>query len=109
VALIAGSGLLATGHGRVAAAVAEAKMNLSFEQSRSRSGWPICAAIDAAGRHGGRRWPFRSPRSAPHCARAGGDGFPARDRRAKLSTPPALNASLAGCRKSVCPAVWSMI
>jgi hypothetical protein len=88
VALIAGSGLLATGHGRDAAAVAEAKMNLGFEQSRSRSGWPICAAIDAAARHGGRPLPsahrdlLRTAR-----VRAVMDSCPR-----SSSYPPALNA-----------------
>ena len=43
VLLIAGSGLLQTGHGRVAAAIAEAKMNLSFEQAFFRG--ILCNAL----------------------------------------------------------------
>jgi formate/nitrite transporter len=43
VALIAGSGLLETGHGRTAAAIAEAKMNLSFEQAFVRG--VLCNAL----------------------------------------------------------------
>ena len=43
VLLIAGSGLLQTGHGRVAAAIAEAKMNLSFEQAFFRG--VLCNAL----------------------------------------------------------------
>ena len=43
VLLMAGSGLLQTGHGRVAAAIAEAKMNLSFEQAFFRG--VLCNAL----------------------------------------------------------------
>jgi formate/nitrite transporter len=43
VLLVAGSGLLQTGHGRVAAAIAEAKMNLSFEQAFFRG--VLCNAL----------------------------------------------------------------
>ena len=43
VLLIAGSGLLQTGHGHVAAAIAEAKMNLSFEQAFFRG--ILCNAL----------------------------------------------------------------
>ena len=45
VLLIAGSGLLQTGHGHVAAAIAEAKMNLSFEQAFFRG---FCATLSCA-------------------------------------------------------------
>ena len=40
---MAGSGLLQTGHGRVAAAIAEAKMNLGFEQAFFRG--VLCNAL----------------------------------------------------------------
>jgi formate/nitrite transporter len=43
VLLVAGSGLLQTGHGRVAVAIAEAKMNLSFEQAFFRG--VLCNAL----------------------------------------------------------------
>jgi formate/nitrite transporter len=43
VLLIAGSGLLQTEHGRVAAAIAEAKMNLNFEQAFFRG--VLCNAL----------------------------------------------------------------
>ena len=43
VLLMAGSGLLQTGHGRVAAAIAETKMNLSFEQAFFRG--ILCNAL----------------------------------------------------------------
>ena len=43
VALVAGSGLLQAGHGRTAAAIAEAKMNLSFEQAFVRG--ILCNAL----------------------------------------------------------------
>ena len=43
VLLMAGSGLLETGHGRVAAAIAEAKLNLSFEQAFCRG--ILCNAL----------------------------------------------------------------
>ena len=43
VLLMAGSGLFQTGHGRVAAAVAEAKINLSFEQAFFRG--VLCNAL----------------------------------------------------------------
>ena len=48
VLLIAGSGLLQSGHGRAAAAIAEAKMNLSFEQAFCRGilcNALVCAAV----------------------------------------------------------------
>ncbi len=43
VLLIAGSGLLQSGHGRIAASVAEAKMNLTFEQAFFRG--ILCNAL----------------------------------------------------------------
>jgi len=43
VLLVAGSGLLQTGHGRVAVAIAEAKMNLGFEQAFFRG--VLCNAL----------------------------------------------------------------
>lgn len=43
VLLMAGSGIFQTGHGRVAAAIAEAKMNLSFEQAFFRG--ILCNAL----------------------------------------------------------------
>jgi len=43
VLLVAGSGLLQTGHGRVAVAIAEAKMNLGFEQACFRG--VLCNAL----------------------------------------------------------------
>ena len=43
VLLVAGSGLLQTGHGRVAAVIAEAKMNLTFEQAFFRG--VLCNAL----------------------------------------------------------------